>query len=151
MTSSTDYRGRFAPSPTGPLHFGSLIAAVGSYLNTKHHHGTWLVRMEDLDIPRCVAGAAEDILRTLAAFGLVSDKPVIYQSQRSAAYEEALQQRGRLGGACEPQYFEIDRAGVHSSPPAYTSLNTPSANTSAQRTVFPAYTDCIAARYSCIC
>ena len=90
------YRGRFAPSPTGPLHFGSLIAAVGSYLDARHHHGTWLVRMEDLDTPRCVAGAADDILRTLDAYCLHSDEPIIYQSQRTNAYEEALLRlRGR--------------------------------------------------------
>lgn len=84
------YRGRFAPSPTGPLHFGSLVAAVGSFLDAKHHHGTWLIRMEDLDTPRCVSGAADDILRTLEAFGLHSSEPILYQSQRTPAYEEAL-------------------------------------------------------------
>jgi glutamyl-Q tRNA(Asp) synthetase len=92
MTSASHYRGRFAPSPTGPLHFGSLVAAVGSYVDAKHHHGIWLVRMEDLDTPRSVAGAADDILRTLAVFGLHSDEPLIYQSQRTAAYEAALRQ-----------------------------------------------------------
>lgn len=91
MPSASAYRGRFAPSPTGPLHFGSLVAAVGSYLDAKHHHGAWLVRMEDLDTPRCVPGIADDILRTLDAFGMHSDEPVIYQSRRTAAYKEALQ------------------------------------------------------------
>ncbi|GAB5604547.1 tRNA glutamyl-Q(34) synthetase GluQRS [Sideroxyarcus sp. TK5] len=93
------YRGRFAPSPTGPLHFGSLVAAVGSFLEAKKHNGVWLVRIEDLDTPRCMPGVADDILRTLDAFGMHSDEPVIYQSMRTAAYEEALQQLTASGAA----------------------------------------------------
>ncbi|MEN8761088.1 MAG: tRNA glutamyl-Q(34) synthetase GluQRS [Thiogranum sp.] len=85
------YRGRFAPSPTGPLHFGSLIAAVGSFLDARSCGGEWLVRMEDLDPPREVSGAADDILRTLEAFGLYWDSEVMYQSQRHNAYQQALE------------------------------------------------------------
>ncbi len=85
------YIGRFAPSPTGPLHFGSLIAAVASYLEAKTHQGKWLLRMEDLDKPREVKGAANDILHTLETFGFVWDGKVIYQSQRTEFYEHALQ------------------------------------------------------------
>jgi len=85
------YCGRFAPSPTGPLHFGSLIAAVGSYLEAKSRGGTWLLRMEDLDRPREQAGAADAILRTLESCGMGWDGSIRYQSQRSAAYRAALE------------------------------------------------------------
>ncbi len=98
------YRGRFAPSPTGPLHFGSLITAVGSFLEAKTRGGEWLVRMEDIDAPRVVAGAADTLLRTLDAFDLTRDGEVLYQSQRSEAYTDAIEQlqaRGALYGcAC---------------------------------------------------
>jgi glutamyl-Q tRNA(Asp) synthetase len=109
------YRGRFAPSPTGPLHFGSLVAAVGSYLDAKHRHGTWLVRMEDLDTPRCVAGAADDILRTLDIFGLKSDEPVMFQSRRTSAYEAALQHLKESGAVypCCCTRKEIADSALH--------------------------------------
>jgi len=93
----TRYRGRFAPSPTGPLHFGSLVAAVGSYLQARHRGGEWLVRIEDLDPPREVAGAADDILRTLDALGLRWDGEVLYQSRRQEIYIDALDELKRAG------------------------------------------------------
>ena len=84
------YRGRFAPSPTGPLHFGSLVAAVGSWVDARARGGEWLVRMEDLDPPREVPGAADEILRTLEALGLEADGLVIRQSERGDVYRAAL-------------------------------------------------------------
>lgn len=94
-----DYVGRFAPSPTGPLHFGSLVAAVASYVDARRNGGKWLVRMEDLDTPRNVPGADADILRTLERFGFEWDGEVLYQSTRIPAYEAALETLRRRGQA----------------------------------------------------
>ncbi|MBW2450996.1 MAG: tRNA glutamyl-Q(34) synthetase GluQRS [Deltaproteobacteria bacterium] len=107
--------GRFAPSPTGPLHFGSLIAAVGSYCLARKHKGLWLLRMEDLDTPRVVPGAADDILRTLDAFGLHWDGEIVWQSQRIDAYQSALeklQEGGRLF-ACGCSRKEVIASAPH--------------------------------------
>ena len=91
------YRGRFAPSPTGPLHFGSLLAAVASYCEARVHGGAWLVRMEDLDAPRTVPGAADEILRTLERLGFAWEGEVMVQSRRSTAYAETLSRLQALG------------------------------------------------------
>jgi glutamyl-Q tRNA(Asp) synthetase len=85
------YIGRFAPSPTGPLHFGSLVAAVASYCDARKNNGKWLVRMEDLDRPRSVKDAADTILHQLESFGFEWYGPVLYQSQRDSFYHEALE------------------------------------------------------------
>ncbi|WP_144145421.1 tRNA glutamyl-Q(34) synthetase GluQRS [Paraburkholderia sp. BCC1884] len=85
------YRGRFAPSPTGPLHIGSLVSALASWLDARAHQGVWLVRIEDIDGPRTVPGAAEDILATLAHFGMHADEPPVWQSRRMAKYQQALE------------------------------------------------------------
>lgn len=102
MTSDVArFRGRFAPSPSGPLHFGSLVAAVGSYLQAKSHGGEWLLRIEDIDTTRVQAGAADRILRTLEQFGLYWDQTETYQTQRLPLYQavfEQLRQQQKIYG-----------------------------------------------------
>jgi glutamyl-Q tRNA(Asp) synthetase len=127
--------GRFAPSPTGRLHLGSLLAALGSFLEARRHGGRWLLRMEDLDRPRVVPGAAEDILRTLEGLGLQWDGPVLYQSTRTGPYAEALQRlrelgvtfecscsRRLLGELGEDPYPGTCRKGPHRPGPTATRL-----------------------------
>jgi len=90
MSSSAVYRGRFAPSPTGDLHAGSLVAALASWLDARAHDGTWLVRIEDLDPPREQSGATRRILAALSAFGLVSDELPVFQRRRGELYQQGL-------------------------------------------------------------
>ena len=93
------YTGRFAPSPTGPLHAGSLVAALASWLDARAHGGRWLIRIEDVDMPRCLPGADQIILEQLAACGLVPDDPPVYQSQRGSRYQKTLDQLVQDGRA----------------------------------------------------
>jgi glutamyl-Q tRNA(Asp) synthetase len=140
------YRGRFAPSPTGPLHAGSLLAALASWLDARAHGGTWLVRIEDIDPPREVAGATANILATLDAFGLASDEPVMHQASRGDAYAQALRQLQDAGAtygcACSRRKADADaqtaglplgvyagtcRAGAASRAPRSIRLRVPDA------------------------
>lgn len=91
------YRGRFAPSPTGPLHMGSLVTALASWLDARAHGGQWLVRIEDIDTPRCVRDADHDILRTLARVGMTPDAPPVWQSRREPHYADALRRLDAAG------------------------------------------------------
>ncbi|MFM2036497.1 MAG: hypothetical protein RL459_1762 [Pseudomonadota bacterium] len=97
MEGAARYIGRFAPSPTGPLHAGSLVAALASWLDARAHGGQWLVRIEDVDTPRCVPGADLLILSQLATCGLLADAPPVWQSQRADLYQAALDQLITLG------------------------------------------------------
>lgn len=109
------YRGRFAPSPTGPLHLGSLLTALGSWIRARQRGGAWLVRIEDIDPPREVPGASRAIIAALAAFGLESDEPVWWQHERGPAYAEALGQLVTSGAAfpCWCSRAALGPGGVH--------------------------------------
>lgn len=114
--SDSSYCGRFAPSPTGPLHPGSLLAALGSWLLARHAGGRWLVRVEDVDPPRTVPGAVNGQLAALAAFGLCSDGPIVHQSARNALYQGALDRLLREGKAfaCHCSRTELAaQGGIH--------------------------------------
>ena len=104
--------GRFAPSPTGPLHAGSLVAALGSWLDARSRGGRWLLRIEDVDAPRCLSGMDRVILQQLALLGLQPDEPPIYQSTRGAAYRQALDRLRASGWAydCGCTRSDIDAA-----------------------------------------
>lgn len=124
----TRYRGRFAPSPTGDLHFGSLLTAFASWVRARQQGGDWLVRVEDLDPPREVPGAAQRQLQALAAFGLVPDEPVWFQRRRREEYESALQHLRERGLAFECRCSRSDLAaqgGIHRRCVARAGRRTP--------------------------
>jgi glutamyl-Q tRNA(Asp) synthetase len=120
------YIGRFAPSPTGPLHAGSLVAALASWLDARAHNGHWLVRIEDVDTTRCLAGMGEFILQQLGQCGLMSDQPPLVQSQRTPTYQQALEalvQRGRAYPCgCSRKQIELALAQHGAGKPRHGEL-----------------------------
>lgn len=113
-STESSYRGRFAPSPTGDLHFGTLVAALASWLRARQQGGAWLVRVDDIDPPREVAGSAASILTAVQRFGLEPDEPVLYQSRRNDAYAEALRTLHEAGHAfpCWCSRTDLEAAGT---------------------------------------
>lgn len=118
------YIGRFAPSPTGPLHAGSLVSALASWLDARHHNGKWLLRIEDIDPQREIPGASEDIINCLRTHGLVWDGDIQYQSNRSRHYDQALQtlqtKQALFACECTRKQLRSIAAGNHS--PVYPGL-----------------------------
>lgn len=124
------YIGRFAPSPTGPLHFGSLVAAVGSYCDARAAGGRWLLRMEDIDPPRAMPGASDLILRQLEGYGFEWDGDVLFQHTRSDAYEAALAQLQVQGEVfwCRCSRAELARLGASACPGTCRAFTAPRAD-----------------------
>lgn len=110
------YIGRFAPSPTGPLHAGSLVAALASYLDARAHHGRWLIRIEDIDEARTVPGSAQEIIDTLADFGMTSDAEILWQSKRKPRYEAAFEKLSSQVYPCGCSRKEIADSTVSLAP-----------------------------------
>lgn len=133
------YIGRFAPSPTGPLHFGSLLAAVGSYCDARAAGGRWLLRMEDIDPPRAMPGAADLILRQLEGYGFEWDGPVLYQHTRSEAYLAALDRLAAQGDLfwCRCSRTELARSGATAYPGTCRGATSPRADAAVRLRVPP--------------
>ena len=130
------YIGRFAPTPSGPLHFGSLVAALASYLDARANKGLWLVRIEDLDPPRTVPGSIDSILSCLDTFGLHWDGALMFQSHRQQAYQEALEQLSQQGliytCSCSRAQFQTNPLYI-----CHCLTHPPSAQSVARRIALP--------------